>query len=471
MSQHAPLQHHFGDYCLNREGLRLSYRGRRLSVAPRVAKTLVVLVDHAGEFVAKEDLMQAVWGDAAVEEANLTQNIYTLRRLFASTSGENLIENLPKRGYRFTGSLQAPHPAPRRLPRVIQPAALPVAAIVLILAGAMYVGTSLRPAYRERALPPAALNAYALGWYYWHGFTESDLKKSITNFRSVVAAAPDNPAGYAGQAVASAKLADIWSGSPSGVISAANADRLAQRAVALDPASALARAARGFVEFDIDGMPQAASADLAYAVQRDPDLAVAHAWYGFVLLWRGNLGSARAELERASSLDPTLPEVDYALGLDDYMSRDYPDAVAHATLSRDAAAAMPGDASMTVQAKLLLAAAHEQLKQYRQALLDVGDLARDPDSALAAGSIRVQAYASMGQWRLAQRELAQVEQLSQRDGARPLLVALAHSALKQSAQAFAWLSKMTRVDRVLFSLDPRLDSLRKDERFQRWVRG
>jgi DNA-binding winged helix-turn-helix (wHTH) protein/Tfp pilus assembly protein PilF len=471
MSQDAPLHHRFGDYCLSPEGLWLSYRGRRLSVAPRVAKTLVVLVEHAGDFVAKEDLMQAVWGGAAVEEANLTQNIYTLRRLFASTSGENLIENLPKRGYRFTGSLQAAR-AVRPTPALaIRPAALPVAAIVLILAATMYAGMSHRPAHRERELPSAALNAYALGWYYWHGFSEGDLKESIANFRSVVAAAPDNPAGYAGEAVASAKLADIWSGSPSGVISAANAEKLAQRAVALDPESARARAARGFVEFDIDGLTTAASADLAYAVQRDPDLAVAHAWYGFVLLWQGNLTSARAELERASSLDPTLPEVDYALGLDDYMSRDYPDAVAHATLSLDAASATPADTPMTVEAKLLLAAAHEQLKQYRQALLDVRDLARDPDSALAAGSIRAQAYASMGQWRQAQRELAQVERLAERDGARPFLVALAHAALKQPAQAFAWLSKMMRVDRVLFSLDPRLDSLRSDERFQRWVRG
>ena len=45
----------------------------------------------------KDELMQRLWPDSFVEEANLTQNIYTLRKAL----GGDYIQTIPRRGYRF----------------------------------------------------------------------------------------------------------------------------------------------------------------------------------------------------------------------------------------------------------------------------------------------------------------------------------------------------------------------------------
>lgn len=63
---------------------------------------LLALVERAGRIVTKEELMEIVWPDTFVEESNLTQNIYTLRKTLGQTpDGKGYIETVPRRGYRF----------------------------------------------------------------------------------------------------------------------------------------------------------------------------------------------------------------------------------------------------------------------------------------------------------------------------------------------------------------------------------
>ena len=54
--------------------------------------------------------MERIWPGDFVEEANLTQNIYVLRRLFEEHASGVRIENVPKRGYRLT-AIAAPQAA------------------------------------------------------------------------------------------------------------------------------------------------------------------------------------------------------------------------------------------------------------------------------------------------------------------------------------------------------------------------
>ena len=56
---------------------------------------------HPGRLLTKEELLQAVWPDTTVEEANLTVNVSTLRRLLAGGGALSCIETVPRRGYRF----------------------------------------------------------------------------------------------------------------------------------------------------------------------------------------------------------------------------------------------------------------------------------------------------------------------------------------------------------------------------------
>ncbi len=88
---------------------RLLFRdGERIALAPKAFDTLLVLVQHGGRVLTKDDLMHAVWPDSFVEENNLAQQISLVRRALIDGGGEGsaYIETVPKRGYRFVGEVR-----------------------------------------------------------------------------------------------------------------------------------------------------------------------------------------------------------------------------------------------------------------------------------------------------------------------------------------------------------------------------
>src|SRR5258708_24832946 len=68
---------------------------------------LLVLVQNSGHVMQKDELMNAVWADTAVEESNLSQNIYTLRKTLGQiVEGQEFIETVPRVGYRFAAPVE-----------------------------------------------------------------------------------------------------------------------------------------------------------------------------------------------------------------------------------------------------------------------------------------------------------------------------------------------------------------------------
>jgi len=104
--QNGPL-YEFGPFRLDAES-RLLYRGERVvPLAPKVFDTLLVLVEHGGQVLTKEALLQAVWPDSFVEESSLSQNIFLLRRMLKEEGDDRtFIETLPRRGYRFAAEVR-----------------------------------------------------------------------------------------------------------------------------------------------------------------------------------------------------------------------------------------------------------------------------------------------------------------------------------------------------------------------------
>jgi len=81
---------------------------REVPLTPKVFDTLLVLLESSSHVMTKKELMQQVWPDSFVEENNLAQNISILRKaLGTSNEGEQYIQTVPKRGYRFTGDVRA----------------------------------------------------------------------------------------------------------------------------------------------------------------------------------------------------------------------------------------------------------------------------------------------------------------------------------------------------------------------------
>jgi len=80
----------------------LFYEGRPVNVTPKAFEILLELVQSGGRIVSKNELMTAVWPNCFVEEGNLAQNIFLLRRILGERKNEHkFIITLPGVGYRF----------------------------------------------------------------------------------------------------------------------------------------------------------------------------------------------------------------------------------------------------------------------------------------------------------------------------------------------------------------------------------
>jgi eukaryotic-like serine/threonine-protein kinase len=92
----------FGPFCLNPLKRIVLRDGEPLPLTPKCFDLLLALVEHPGEVLVKEELMESVWPDTVVEEGNLNRNISTLRKaLGESPNDHRYIVTVPGRGYRF----------------------------------------------------------------------------------------------------------------------------------------------------------------------------------------------------------------------------------------------------------------------------------------------------------------------------------------------------------------------------------
>ena len=96
----------FGPYRLDPLGRSLECRGRVIALPPKAVEVLAELVKRPGEVVRKKELLETVWPEAFVEEANLNQMVFVLRRAIESTNDSEYITTVPRRGYRFSGTVR-----------------------------------------------------------------------------------------------------------------------------------------------------------------------------------------------------------------------------------------------------------------------------------------------------------------------------------------------------------------------------
>jgi DNA-binding winged helix-turn-helix (wHTH) protein/tetratricopeptide (TPR) repeat protein len=102
MNTDPKVVYEFGPFRMDPDKQVLQRDGQLISVTPKTFEMLLVLVRRGREIVSKEELLKEVWPDSFVEEANLSQHIFKLRKALGdSPEGERYIVTLPGRGYRF----------------------------------------------------------------------------------------------------------------------------------------------------------------------------------------------------------------------------------------------------------------------------------------------------------------------------------------------------------------------------------
>ena len=98
--------YHFGSYTLDPRRRRLSRQGSAVSLTPKAFDLLLFFAQNPNRVITKDELLKAVWADSFVEEGNLTQNVFLLRRALGQQSEDSgLIVTIPRKGYQFAGDV------------------------------------------------------------------------------------------------------------------------------------------------------------------------------------------------------------------------------------------------------------------------------------------------------------------------------------------------------------------------------
>jgi DNA-binding winged helix-turn-helix (wHTH) protein/Tol biopolymer transport system component len=102
MSNQGKHFYEFGPFRVDPDQ-RLLWRGREpVPLRPKAFETLLVLVQHGEGVVLKDDFINIIWPDTIVEESNLAQTIFVLRKALGDIGAEQrYIVTVPGRGYRF----------------------------------------------------------------------------------------------------------------------------------------------------------------------------------------------------------------------------------------------------------------------------------------------------------------------------------------------------------------------------------
>jgi len=97
----------FGAFRIDIALSRLERAGEPVPLPPKAFDLLLLLARNTDRVMTKAELMEALWPNTFVEDANLTQHVYTLRKALGELpNGQPFIDTVPRRGYRLAVSVR-----------------------------------------------------------------------------------------------------------------------------------------------------------------------------------------------------------------------------------------------------------------------------------------------------------------------------------------------------------------------------
>ena len=312
--------------------------------------------------------------------------------------------------------------------------------------------------------PTSSSDAYELylkGRFFWNKRTGPDLKTACDYFQQAIQADPQYATAYAGLAESYLLIPEFGAGFPRDYFPKAKA--AAERAIALDESSAQAHAALGLLLCFSDANFTEAEKEFKRAISLNPNYATAHHWFGNCLLVAlGRFDEAISETRRAVELDPLSLIINADLGGTLTNARRYDQAIAQLqrTLALD---------DKFAYAHWNLGQAF-YLKGDRAAAIAEYEKARalddDPDILGLLG----RAYADTGEKEKAADMIEQLETRAKQQFVRGYLIAIVYIGLGERNKAIDDLEREyinhDNIDTVWIRVDPMLDPLRGDPRFE-----
>jgi TolB-like protein/Flp pilus assembly protein TadD len=236
----------------------------------------------------------------------------------------------------------------------------------------------------------------------------------------------------------------------------------ASKAVSLDDSLPEGHAELANTAMTLDWNWAAAEAQFHRAQELNPNSAVIHEKYAFYLVRTGQLREAMAEVERGVDLDPVSGRSFHNQGFIYYFSRQYDQALSLIRRVR-ALDIHPPDWSF------LLGDVYAEKGMYQESIAEFLKSGNGPDSLGHLGNV----YARAGRAGEANRLIALLQERAQKDDVGNYEIALIYAGLGKKQEAFKWLEqayKVRDVGLVYLKVDPCLDPLRSDPRFDDLVR-
>ena len=327
------------------------------------------------------------------------------------------------------------------------------------LTGAEQHAISMEPTQNTEAY-----QLYLKGRYFWNKRTGPDLQKAIDYFKQAIEKDPGYALAYVGLGDSYILLSGFGAARPQDSFPLAEA--AAKKALEIDDTLAEAHTTLGFSlcvhHFDFAGSIR----EFERAIALNPNYATAHHWFGDgPLLAVSQFDRAIAEGKRALELDPLSVIITADLGADYLVARRYDEAIEQFRKAIDLDPRFYYTHWNLAEALELKGNLREALAEYKKAV----ELDDDPFVLALLG----QAYAKLGQRDEALKILGQLSQIGMHRYVPSYSYAVLYMALEEKDKAIEWLERSYRegagLDVIFLKVDPMLDPLQKEPRFQALV--
>jgi TolB-like protein/Tfp pilus assembly protein PilF len=313
---------------------------------------------------------------------------------------------------------------------------------------------------------PAAYEAYLRGRFQWNQFTPDSLLKSIEFFKQAIDLEPEYALAFASMADCHYWLGAFGVGTPREHFEAARAG--AKRAIEYDQTLGEAYSVLGFVSlFSAVPFIWREAEDLCRrGIELNPNYAWGHIWYSAFLASAGRFDESISESRRALELDPLSPINQQHLGFVLYHARRFDESAAQ---YEKAIADHPDFGFVRGTYGWMLRAAgrlEESLAQTRRAV------ELNPGTSLALCGLAATLF-KLGETGEALELVQQIETVARERHFSPFHLAVMYANIGDTDRAFEQFeAAITDNDAwvIWLSVDPQLDVLRDDARYQNWLR-
>ncbi len=309
-----------------------------------------------------------------------------------------------------------------------------------------------------------AYESYLKGRYHWHTYTVEGLAKALVCFYEAIALDPNFAGAYSGIADYYNFLSVFGIMSPKDSFPAAK--EAALKAIELDPNLAEAYVSLAVTNFGYDWDFAEAERNLKKSIKLNPNYSESHMWYAQTLSLTGRHELALKEIARAESLNPQSPSLLITSALTHRNARKFDKALEK--IHR----------AMTIQPNYYLAAqAYGWVVKFLKNYDEAEKICKQAVDLTERLNLPLYAYgyvlAIIGKKEKAQAIAKELEPRRENQYVPPIYIALIYVGLGENNLAFEWLEKAFEERdfwAAWINVDPRFDDLKKDARFDEFVK-